>query len=103
MKEAEFQRWVIDLARLKGWRVAHFTRAQVSGGRWVTPVAADGAGWPDLCLVRRGRIVFMELKASGVRRVRPEQRLWLDALTGCGLEAHVFNPADRARIEEVLA
>jgi hypothetical protein len=50
--EAQFQQQVIDLARLCGYRVAHFrtVRVQRKGGSvyYTTPVQADGAGWPDL-------------------------------------------------------
>ena len=78
MTEAQFQRSVIELAQLNGWKVAHFRPAQNSKGAWRTPVAADGAGFPDLVLVR-DRVIFAELKTDK-GRVRPEQREWLDAI-----------------------
>lgn len=34
--EAQFQAAVVDLARLAGWRVAHFRPARTSHG-WATP------------------------------------------------------------------
>jgi hypothetical protein len=49
--EREFQRQVIDLARLLGWRCAHFRPGRTARG-WRTPVQADGAGFPDLQPVR---------------------------------------------------
>lgn len=103
VREADFQKLVIDYARLKGWRVAHFRPAQRRDGAWMTPVAADGAGFPDLCMVRRGRLVFAELKRKGVRKVRDEQAAWLDALDGAGIETYVWNPLDWDRVQELLA
>jgi hypothetical protein len=57
-----------------GWRAAHFRPARTAKG-WRTPVAADGAGFPDLVLVRRTRIVAAELKSGRVTR------------TACGIPA----------------
>ncbi len=92
MTERELQDAVIETARLLGWKVAHWRPARTAHG-WRTPVQADGAGWPDLTLVRRGRIVFAELK-TGRGKLTDEQQQWLDALSGCGLETHVWRPAD---------
>lgn len=98
--EREYQQAVIDLARLHGWRVAHF-RAALTGKGWRTPVAADGAGFPDLCLVR-DRIVFIELKA-GNGPVRADQTAWLRALRGAGVEAHLVRlPGDWPLLEATL-
>ena len=86
MTEAQFQRSVIELAQLNGWKVAHFRPAQNGKGAWRTPVAADGAGFPDLVLVR-DRVIFAELKTN-TGRVSPAQREWLDALTRAGANTH---------------
>lgn len=91
MTEAQLQAAVLELARLLGWRVAHFRPARTVTG-WRTPVAADGAGFPDLCLVRE-RVLFRELKAE---RGAPssEQLAWLDALTAAGADAGIWRPSD---------
>lgn len=83
LTEAEFTRQVIDLARLYGWRTAHFRPAQRRDGRWLTPVAGDGKGFPDLVLLHpiRGRLLFIELKV-GKNRLTDEQALWLSDLRG---------------------
>lgn len=70
---------VIHLARLYRWRVAHFRPAHTAQGSWRTPVSADGAGWPDLTLVRPPELLFVELKADKAR-LSAEQRTWLEAL-----------------------
>jgi hypothetical protein len=46
LSEAAFTDAVIELARLGGWRVAHFRPARTASG-WRTPVQGDGAGFPD--------------------------------------------------------
>jgi hypothetical protein len=97
--EAEFQGAVIEAARFLGWRVAHFRTARTSHG-WRTPVAADGAGFPDLCLVRE-RVLFVELKAEK-GRLNDEQGRWLAALGFAGAHVHCWRPSDWPSIEEAL-
>lgn len=83
------------MARTLGWRVAHFRTAQTDG-RWMTPVAADGKGFPDLCCVRGEQLLFIELKADR-GRLSQEQDEWLAALQDsqrCGVA--VFYPRDWA-------
>lgn len=92
MTEEQLQRAVIELARLTGWRVAHFRPALTSHG-WRTAVEADGAGFPDLVLVRRQLVVFAELK-SDRGTLTPGQREWADALTEAGQEMFVWRPRD---------
>jgi len=103
--EADLQQAVIDLAHLLRWRVAHF-RPAMTRGRWSTPVSGDGAGFPDLVLVRDGHIIFAELKAAK-GRVRPEQTEWLNALLladGPTVRTYTWRPDDwfAGRIEDVL-
>lgn len=108
MSEADWQRLVIDAARAWGWRVAHFRAAQLGDGRWVTPVAADGAGFPDLVLVhaRHAVVAFVELK-SETGDHRPEQRAWLDDL-GEAMQQHgdvwvaTWRPRDERRVMHML-
>lgn len=103
MTEEQLQDAVIDLARLTGWKVAHF-RAARTGDGWRTPVAADGKGFPDLVLVHPTRgVLFRELKsASG--RATIDQRLWLEDLRDAGADARVWTPDDwqDGTIEDVL-
>lgn len=102
MTERELQDAVIEMARLFGWRVAHFRVALTKRG-WRTPVAADGAGFPDLVLVR-DRVIYAELKGDG-GRIRPDQQEWRDALLEAGEEVYLWRPDDwtTGRIDAVLA
>lgn len=97
--EAEFQEWVIQTAQGLGWAVAHFRKARTKAG-WVTPVAADGAGFPDLLLCRE-RVVFAELKVPPNKPSRA-QREWARRLAAAGQEYYVWVPADCELILAVL-
>lgn len=96
--EAEFQGQIIDLAHICHWYVAHFRPARTKYG-WRTPVAADGAGWPDLIFARE-RLVFAEIK-SVKGKVSPAQQIWLDVLRAAGCEVYAWWPTD-ADWEEIV-
>ncbi len=110
--EAEFLRQVIELAQLRGFRVAHFRPARTAHG-WRTAVAGDGKGFPDLVLVRDDRLIFAELKA-GRGKCTEEQDAWLRALAAVAwgpdmpagrirvCEWHADSDSDWAQIERVL-
>lgn len=103
--EAEFQEAVIQIAQLQGWKAAHFRAARTAKG-WRTAVAADGAGFPDLVMVRNETLIFVELKSAG-GRVSPLQKDWLAALTNVGLETpnviiKTWRPRDWPAIERIL-
>lgn len=101
IREADFQAAVIDAAYVFGWRVAHFRAARTAKG-WRTPVAGNGAGFPDLVLVRPPRLVIAELKSTR-GQVTARQQLWLDDLAAVpGIEVHVWRPDDWTRIENTL-
>jgi hypothetical protein len=97
--EAEFQRAVTDLASVLGWRIFHPRRAQ-TGGRWSTPVGYDGAGFPDLTLVR-DRLVMAELKSER-GQLTADQKVWVGMLADAGVEVHVWRPQDWDEIERTL-
>jgi hypothetical protein len=98
--EAGFLASVIDLAHICGWTVAHFRAARTEHG-WRTPVQADGAGWPDLVLVRPPELIVAELK-SVAGRVQPHQKRWIAMLRACGVEVTVWRPSDWPAIEARL-
>lgn len=107
VSEAQLQEHVLELAQLTGWTVAHFRPARVGNPdegeqRWVTPVAADGKGFPDLVLVHPQRgVLFRELKSS-TGRVRDDQQAWLDVLVAAGADAGVWRPSDLDDIRQTL-
>lgn len=74
--ETEFKNWIMRVARERGWKVNHVWKTRNERGVWITTCAP---GWPDLTLVRDGRIVFIECKAKR-GRVEPDQDEWLDEL-----------------------
>lgn len=97
--EDDFQKQVIELAQLRGWRVAHFRKARVmvrGKETWRTPVSGDGEGFPDLVLARRGTVLFRELK-SETGRISFEQQQWL---IECG--GKVWRPSHWPTIEREL-
>lgn len=98
--EAQWQKDVIDYAHLMGWYVAHFRTAQ-QGKRYITPVGADGRGFPDLVLVRE-RVVYAELKAPG-KYPEPHQRVWHEKLRAAGAELYVWRPEHIEEMTRVLS
>jgi hypothetical protein len=128
VSETQLADQVIDLARILGWRSLVIRPARTKHG-WVTPVAGDGKGWPDLTLLRSrdGRLVFAELKREVGGIVSNDQAAWLAAMAAIAgdwtrhiadagkynlpalrLEVHLWKPSDLAdpieasRIYEVL-
>src|SRR5678815_1193598 len=109
--EAAFTSQVIALARWYKWRVAHFRPAMTKRGNWVTAVQGDGAGFPDLVLVRNGELIFAELKsARGTVKPGSEQEKWLRELSRVALlqrhpesvNVYVWKPQDITEIERIL-
>lgn len=92
MTEAQLQELVISLARCYHWRVAHFRAARTNKG-YRTPVAADGAGFPDLLMLKNGRLVVVELK-SDTGKVARRQEEWLEAFYWADAEIATWRPAD---------
>ena len=90
--EAQWQRTVVDLFRLHGWKVWHDTVA------W-----RSDAGWPDLVAVHpRHGVRWIELKSQR-GRVSPSQELWHQALAAAGQRVVVLRPADWARAQRLAA
>lgn len=94
MAEAAFMTAVRRQARIWGWRVYHTHRSDRSD-----------PGWPDLVLAhpKHRLLLVVELK-SEKGRVTPDQRIWLDLLTACGVDARVWRPddLDNGEIERAL-
>lgn len=100
MTEGDLQAQIIAAAQTHRWHVAHFRPARTELG-WRTPVAADGAGFPDLVLVRNGRLIFAELKSER-GRISDAQEAWLARLAEADVEVYVWRPTDLDTALEVL-
>jgi hypothetical protein len=87
---------VLDLARLRGWKVVHYRPAKTAKG-WRTPLQGD-KGCPDVILARNGVVILAELK-SDTGKATPEQRQWLAQL---GDHGHLWRPRDWPRIAALL-
>jgi hypothetical protein len=103
--EKAFQREVVKLAEEAGWMVCHVFRGKTAKGEWRTNTTAPG--YPDLTMVRPGRLVFLELKMPG-NTPSPAQQEWVSMLQTVAtasdqvVEAYVVWPADWPAIVEVL-
>lgn len=81
------------LAHLMGWRGMYVDPLRTRHG-WQVPTRGDlGPGWPDLVLIRRGRVVVAELKRQGQHPEELQLAVLLE-LRGAGLEAYVWRPSD---------
>ncbi len=103
VSEDELQSTIIAAADVFGWHVHHDRAAMNARGKWATHIQGD-AGFPDLVLARRGRVIFAELKrATG--KVSDDQAEWLEALgvnTTGNPEVYVWRPIDLPEIMEIL-
>jgi hypothetical protein len=105
ISEKEFQEQVIQLAQLRGWKVALFRRVRVQRKNgsvyWETPVGADGAGWPDLFCARGPDVFAAELKV-GRNQLSEGQVEWMRALGRVGIRVYEWRPIDWPSIEKIL-
>lgn len=94
MSEAKLQQLVVGMAQAFGWRhIMHIHDSRRS----------LGSGFPDLCMVRGERVVFMELKTMK-GRLSELQQSWRDALEGSAAEWYLAKPDDyiQGRVESWL-
>jgi hypothetical protein len=98
ISEVEWQATVIEIAEWNGWKWYHSPKNRPVGGKIQNIIA----GYPDLCLVRGRRLLFVELKRErGVTTVA--QKEWLAALIRTGAEVEVWRPSDVDDVKRVLA
>jgi hypothetical protein len=100
--EEQLAQWIWDIARPYGWKVAHFRPARTKYG-WVTPAQFDGAGWPDLVLLRGHQSIAAELKREIGPGATDAQQEWLVYFRAAGFEVFVWRPHDRPAILELLS
>lgn len=102
IRERDFQRVVVDLAKWHGWLVFHPLPAQNGRGQWRTATQGD-TGFPDLVLVHaKGGIIFAELK-SAIGKLSDRQQNWINKIIEAGGEAYVWRPADLEQIKAILS
>ena len=91
ISEADFQRQVLDLADLFGWTTYHTYDSRRSR-----------QGFPDLVMVKRGRLIFAEIK-SEKGRLSDEQEIWQGKLAEVefysrgNVTVRVWRPSDWPR------
>jgi len=101
ISEDAFLRQVLGLAKWFKWTTAHFRPGMTKRGRYITAVQGNGAGFPDLVLVRSPRVIFAELK-SAKGKLSADQDGWLLALAGTPIESYVWRPAQIDEVERIL-
>ena len=82
MSEKKLQDLVVALAQACGWRHVFHVHDSRRG---------LGKGFPDLCMVRGDRVVFMELKTMK-GRLSPDQVSWRDELYHGPTEWYLVRP-----------
>lgn len=95
VSEKDFMQNVIELARLTGWLTYHTFDSRHSA-----------AGFPDLVLLRRGELIFLELK-SETGQLSAEQVAWiggLEAVAGANpkITVRVAKPSQFDELAELL-
>ena len=91
LDEKRFQAQVLELAHALGWRSYHPYNSRRSA-----------RGFPDLTLVKGGRLIFAELKSERGRLISP-QREWLNALRATPAEVYIWRPSDWDDITRILS
>lgn len=90
--ESDFRQQLADTAISLNWLVY-----------WTWQSKHSPAGYPDMMLVRAGRLIFAELK-SEVGTLSRSQCVWLDALRQVPvIEVFVWRPSDWDVIGKVLS
>jgi hypothetical protein len=90
ISEREFQNQVTKIATQFNWLWYH-THDSIG----------SQAGFPDLCLVRKGRLMFVELKAEH-GKLSLEQNRWLYELRSTVAETYIWRPSMMQEIIEIL-
>lgn len=96
MSEEELLAAILDAAYLLGWRIHHDRRSDKA-------LQQGHAGFPDLVLVRNGRVMFLELK-SDKGQLSEDQWAWHKALPipSHSVDVRVVRPGDLDDVIESL-
>jgi hypothetical protein len=97
----DWTKFVVNHAIARGWLAVSFRTARTGREQgWTTPIIGT-KGFPDVVLVRRGRVIFAECK-TGKGSLTKHQRAWKKALIEAGALWYEWRPEDWAMIEELL-
>ena len=88
--ESDFQATIIQMAELYRWLVYHTHDSRRSA-----------PGFPDLTMVRRGHLIFAELKTEKGPTSAAQKR-WLAELQMAHPHVYLWRPSDWSEIEAVL-
>ena len=106
VKERDFQRWVIEVARTLRWKVWHVPAPmQWTDNNRGFVGSKDAAGLSDLIMVRGRYLIFAELKGTG-GKLSDKQTEFLAAVNEMVCEqvlTFAWWPGDERQIEGVLA
>lgn len=102
--EKTLQSDIMQLARMTGWKVCHFSDSRKMvrrGSRYIPVPDPDAAGFPDLILLRPPVTFVIEVKKE-LGRVEPNQVEWLDLWRGCGADVMVARPSNWDEVQRKL-
>ena len=92
ISETQFEKAVVDVAHMFGWKVASFRNSMSAAGSHLTAVKYDGKGYVDLSMFHPcGEIVLAEIKAEK-GRLSPAQKQWGETLTECSNVNDISGP-----------
>ena len=81
----------VETAKLGGWLIYHTHDSR-----------RNQAGFPDLVMVRSGRVIFAELKTEK-GRIGPAQQVWRDeVMKADAVETYLWRPSDSESMEKAL-
>lgn len=90
MSERQFQAAIVEAARYAGWHCY-----------WTWNSKHSPAGWPDLVLLKAGKILVYECKTDKGRPTTPQLEC-ISLLTWAGIPARIVRPRDMDVILEEL-
>ena len=91
MTEKALQEAILKFARQRHWLCFHTYDSRRSA-----------PGFPDLCMVRKKRLIFAELK-SEKGKLTKDQALWRETLINAGQPCYLWRPDDLEIVFKVLA
>ncbi len=101
--EAACQATIVAAAKRLGWLVHAEPPSRRPSGAYSTLTQGHN-GWPDLVLIKNGRLLVIELKRRG-NHTTVEQDVWLEAFRQCGVVARVVYVPEgqQALLDEITA